>query len=345
MGDLPGALENYEKWSEVIEQLSAESPDNMNYRADVVRIYGELAFNHAARGQYAVALDWLQKGLPVAQEVLLRQPRNVRAQEALAVNYIRIATVRAASGDLTGALGDYQKCLEIRQPMVAADPLDGGMFSKFADTLDIASTVAAEAGRASDAERYMTQLIAAQKKWTERPNATAHDWDDYARRLLNCSPTQLRQPTLALSAARKAVAMSDRHDGNLLDTLSRAFAATGDAAQAATVENEAIAALAVTASKVAASAEDVNDYAYILVTCQLSDLRKPSVALTYAKRAAEMSSHRDPAILDTLAQALFATGDRAQAIQLERDAIAKSWDAPPEKKQYTDNLRRYETAK
>ena len=71
-----------------------------------------------------------------------------------------------------------------------------------------------------------------------------------------------------------------------------------------------------------ASEGDLNLYAWNLLTCEAEDLRDPKAALDYAKKAVELSEEKQPAILDTLARALFLNGKLPEAIQVQEKALS-----------------------
>ncbi|MEE8467177.1 MAG: hypothetical protein V3T22_01900, partial [Planctomycetota bacterium] len=71
-----------------------------------------------------------------------------------------------------------------------------------------------------------------------------------------------------------------------------------------------------------ATADEMNNCAWLLLTCEPADLRDPRTALALALDANDLSGHRDPAFLDTLALAYHLTGDTAKAIEIERRAIS-----------------------
>ncbi|MEM7383341.1 MAG: tetratricopeptide repeat protein [Verrucomicrobiota bacterium] len=59
----------------------------------------------------------------------------------------------------------------------------------------------------------------------------------------------------------------------------------------------------------------MNELAWVLATHSDSRIRKTKEALELAQRAAELTSHREPGVLDTLAAALAATGDFPRALK------------------------------
>ncbi|MCP4247420.1 MAG: tetratricopeptide repeat protein [bacterium] len=71
-----------------------------------------------------------------------------------------------------------------------------------------------------------------------------------------------------------------------------------------------------------ASPRALNNYAWLLLTCDPGDLRDPEAALPIAQRAVEISDAQDADFLDTLALAQKMTGDLDQAIETQQKAVA-----------------------
>jgi serine/threonine protein kinase/tetratricopeptide (TPR) repeat protein len=71
--------------------------------------------------------------------------------------------------------------------------------------------------------------------------------------------------------------------------------------------------------------EPYDSLAWVLLTCEPSELRNPAEAAPIARRAVELSADAEPLkqaiFLDTLALALFRQGDHDEAIALQRQAI------------------------
>jgi len=66
----------------------------------------------------------------------------------------------------------------------------------------------------------------------------------------------------------------------------------------------------------------LNQVAWLLATAEDPALRDPAKALGYAQRAVAASGGADANILDTLAEAHFANGEFAEAIEVEERALA-----------------------
>ncbi|MHC4090081.1 MAG: tetratricopeptide repeat protein [Planctomycetota bacterium] len=69
------------------------------------------------------------------------------------------------------------------------------------------------------------------------------------------------------------------------------------------------------------TARDLNTYAWLLLACRPTDLRKPDAALPVAEKAVQLSGGGEPAYLDTLARAYQMTGDNERAIETQQKAI------------------------
>ncbi len=91
-----------------------------------------------------------------------------------------------------------------------------------------------------------------------------------------------------------------------------------------------------------ASANDMNSYAWELLTCVVPDLRDPVTALEFAKKAVEASNEQEPYSLDTLALAQQMTGDIAAAIETETKAVALLPPGPSaDRSEFESNLLKY----
>jgi thiol-disulfide isomerase/thioredoxin len=70
----------------------------------------------------------------------------------------------------------------------------------------------------------------------------------------------------------------------------------------------------------------LNEFAWTILTSKAVRARDFDLALRAAKAAVEASEAKDAAILDTLARALHDTGDRTQAIEVQRKAVERATD-------------------
>lgn len=86
--------------------------------------------------------------------------------------------------------------------------------------------------------------------------------------------------------------------------------------------------------------EALNNLAWLLITAQEPMLRNPGKALLLAQRAA--AGQRTPHVLDTLATAYWANGNREAALALEEEALAR---AGKHKDVYRDQLEKFRTSR
>jgi tetratricopeptide (TPR) repeat protein len=70
-----------------------------------------------------------------------------------------------------------------------------------------------------------------------------------------------------------------------------------------------------------ADARAVNAWAWMLLTSEYEELRDVELGLAQAQRAAELTDHADPQILDTLAVALERNDRLDEAIEVQRRAL------------------------
>ena len=105
------------------------------------------------------------------------------------------------------------------------------------------------------------------------------------------------------------------------ELLARDAAAAGNEQLARHTRQKLLATLQWVVAAPEAEAPHFNHYAWTLLTCEIEDLRDPKAALPLAKRAVELTHGQDFASLDTLALALFLTGDVARAVATSEKAL------------------------
>lgn len=81
----------------------------------------------------------------------------------------------------------------------------------------------------------------------------------------------------------------------------------------------------------------LNNYAWMIATGEGVDAEERTLAVELARRAVEKTEHRDPNILDTLAEALFQAGRPEEAVEVIDEAIALA----PEERYFREQRRRF----
>jgi membrane associated rhomboid family serine protease len=83
-----------------------------------------------------------------------------------------------------------------------------------------------------------------------------------------------------------------------------------------------------------------NNLAWLLATSDDPAYRNPARALGLAKRAVELTKWKEPTLIDTLAEALYANQHFPQAVEIEAKALELSPDDP----EFRDHMERYRKA-
>jgi tetratricopeptide (TPR) repeat protein/tRNA A-37 threonylcarbamoyl transferase component Bud32 len=135
-----------------------------------------------------------------------------------------------------------------------------------------------------------------------------------------------------------------------LDRVARLAARAGQSDRAREICSKALALHEEGAKKDDAGPQDLNDYAWALLTCEPEELRDAKAALEYSKRAVRLTDLKDPGVLDTLGLALFSIGEARKAVVVEKKAIsllpplAPGDPEPPARAELTARLRQFEKA-
>ncbi len=127
------------------------------------------------------------------------------------------------------------------------------------------------------------------------------------------------------------------------ERLSGLYTVTGRPEQAARVKYRAVEEQYRRAADLG-DAMDLNNLAWLLATCPVSELRDGPGAVALAEKAVTMRKRKDPMILDTLAAAYAETGQFAKAISAQEEAIgALHYGEDDFKKDYLARLKLYES--
>ncbi len=88
----------------------------------------------------------------------------------------------------------------------------------------------------------------------------------------------------------------------------------------------------------------LNEFAWIILTNPRVKHRDNELAMTAARKAYDLSKGQDAAITDTYARAFFDSGDKAKAIQYQKEAVAVAKD-PKMKASLEATLKKYQGGK
>jgi tetratricopeptide (TPR) repeat protein len=122
MGDLPGALAAYRRGLELRSALSAEFPNNADYR----RITGISHYNIAdallRMGRRRESLESFRLSLAVAEQLVASDPANEQYKSDLPYAILRVGELLAALGENPPALAHFRRAKALRLTEVKGDP-------------------------------------------------------------------------------------------------------------------------------------------------------------------------------------------------------------------------------
>jgi non-specific serine/threonine protein kinase/serine/threonine-protein kinase len=288
-GDRHEALAEYRKALQVFDELAAASPKDLAARRDVLAVANKIGFTHYQLGNLEAALASYQRCLVIAQEWQKAEPGEGSARRAVAAGYERAGEVLARGGRTAEGQVNLRAALEIYQALAAARPSDAQAHRDVSNTHTIIGDILLGAGRTKEAlESYSRGLEIAEALAREDP--------------------QNKQ------------ARTDLH--LTLGRLADVLAAAGQRQEARDITERALRMLRALVDLPDASQYDLQNYAWLLGTTPVEELRNAARAEQYAQRAVEMTQGSDPRVLDTLARALEAGGKPERAFETEQKAVS-----------------------
>jgi eukaryotic-like serine/threonine-protein kinase len=121
LGDQKGALASYHKALTIRESLMASTPTDAVLRRDLVGTYFRLAQVLESVGNFPEALAALAKAQPIAERLAQNSSDPVLADHYAGVYYFT-ALIEVRTGDIAGALQNYQRASVIRKAALDKDP-------------------------------------------------------------------------------------------------------------------------------------------------------------------------------------------------------------------------------
>ncbi len=153
---------------------------------------------------------------------------------------------------------------------------------------------------------------------------------------------QLFQETLA--QRRHELGRNHRLTVRTLDELVGVMIQAGRAEEAREFVIELIEIRRANAIAAEATVDTINQFAWLLVTCQPEDLRDPKESLRFAQQADQMTKRGDANVLSTMARAQYQLGERESAIATLREALELVEGDAESREEMAEQLREYEAA-
>jgi eukaryotic-like serine/threonine-protein kinase len=119
LGDFSGALISFKKALAIRESAASSAPNDIQIQSELLNTYFRLSFVFQDAGDSASALDFLKKGLPVAQRLATLQ-NDSKTKDWLAGIYWKTGSVLSQGGKDAEALENFRKAVEIRETIATA---------------------------------------------------------------------------------------------------------------------------------------------------------------------------------------------------------------------------------
>jgi len=361
--DVAGAVPHYREAIRQLEAVGAASSHDLALRFELASCYEMLGdvLGHsglANLGDSKGARQAYEQGLSVDQALLREQPQNPRLRRGVAIFQMKIADVDIDSGDVAGCLRGYREAAPAFESLSAADPLNaparrtvGMIHRKLAEAY-------AAAGQTEAALAEHTRVIEGSHKVMLADPANAQARMDYAVALKGRGDLESRldRAQAALADYRQALdllhplliaepdnrVVRDRYAlmllyiGDLLVKLHQADEGSRMYAEGLHMAKQL-------ADRADATPDDLAGYAENLMDAPVEELQNPAAAVSYARRAVEMTKSEEPHYLDRLAVAYSQAGDFANAAASEGKALSLM-AASADRHDLEDRLARFRAA-
>ncbi len=363
-GNIAEAIKSRLQALPIFAALAQANPADGQAQINLARCYLKLGDdlgnpNFPNLGATDQALDYFRQAMAVAEALAMRDPQSAPARRYVYLSHERIADALDHIGDAAGALDHYKQSQTITETLLATDPSNGDYRRHLAVLYDKIGGVLAQtgdtAGALAESRRavdILEALFAADPTNTNARQTLAIFYRQYAGRL-----AQTQDAAGALTYYRKGLAifeplgaadpMNTYFQSDLAETLQPLARLSAQAGQPAEARRLALRALSIRkalAGQPATTANDLNNYAWALLSVEPSELRDPAAALPHARRAVEMTKENAPNMLDTLALAYHLTGDHARAIETEQKAIALLKAGSIVRREFETNLAKFQAA-
>ena len=337
LGDVKGAVASYGKAHQIRQALVSKQPDNYSFRRGLAYSLRKLGDGAFTDGRLAEAIADCRQSIAMTEALIGLHPDRAELQRDLAETIGRLCNFLLPSGDTQGAVDSCRRYGELVTPVLERSPDDLKLRIAVANNMTLLGNALRLSGKLDEAKESFRTGEKEYKSILERDPTNAGVQRSLA--MLNAvkanTQTSLGEPEGAVASFEVALRLmrglnaadpkNVRYRTDMTYMLLRRVALllkTGRRSEAVASAKEGLAMLKENAERPEATAQDFNEYAWGLATCDVPELRDPARALQYASRAVESSPNPNALYLDTLAWAHFRSGNPAKAVEAAERAIA-----------------------
>lgn len=247
IGDVPGALDNCARNADLLRALLRDAPSAPGAGTWSAQLaLNGIATGNAQRlsGDPTKAAATLRGAIAAIEALVAKGPAsNADLERRLAVANAYLANAQTDLHDLPGAAESYGRAVERLSRLAALDPANTRFRTDLVYMLTKRGESLAKQGELATARQSTSRALALQRESAMAPNAAPEVLNDYAWALVSCQPEDLRQPAVALTFAKRAVAASAEPNPIHLHTLAWAHFRTGDPRAAVADAEKALGAM------------------------------------------------------------------------------------------------------
>jgi tetratricopeptide (TPR) repeat protein len=148
----------------------------------------------------------------------------------------------------------------------------------------------------------------------------------------------------AIPVSRRALGLAHERTTAMIERLMTLYADQGRQEEARPWVVQAIEARKRRCDSAPSNPSVLNDYAWMLLTCEPQDVQAPAEALAVSLKSNVLTDYQNPMLVDTLALAYFRTGDVQKAIEYGRQAVSLLPDGHEDRAELEERLAEYEQA-
>ncbi len=358
LGDLAGASDSYRQALELSQIELTRSPSSLAAQRDFGAALRRLGAVADARGDRASADEYYKRSDTALAKVYDADPSSSEALQNLMKTRSAIGNLQHRYGNFAGALATFQSYLAL-----AEHSAQGGSSNARRDVAygrEQTGLMLAGIGSTDDGIRQLRIAVSAYEQLLkESPDNDARRTDFatssliLARVLASAQESQpaanaFRAGILSLERLAKGDPENLQYSRDLaaaLSELAQIEASAGRSRDAHQLMVRAVAYAEPLASRDDPAVHDLHGYAWILLTSPDPTVKNPQKALRAARTAVRLTKEQSPAVLDLLARALFDSGDRNQAAQVEQKAVSLLPPGPStDRSELEGNLAKFNAA-